>query len=389
MSTFKLSSRALPLSAALIGLLACSSEPTAPPANTGAAATTEGVATTGDLGTSLLSSSSSSTGSGSTSTNGVATSGAGTSGTTGAGGGISNTTTTLGSTTTGTGSGGAGTTGELGTTSASAGGIGGSATANVTTTGGSSTPPTASAGCGTSSGRPETLNVNGEYIVTFPPSYDGAAPIPLIFGFHGAGRTNQQFRETDARTQNTDLEANYIMAYPKSSGNDWTGQLSANLTRFDTLYEMLLESYCVDTSRVFATGHSSGAGFTTELVCQRGDRFRGVAPVAAWEIGQNCPATPTMIIHGANDSERGNNGSAYVERYRTWNGCSSSSMPYEVEGCMGGNNAQVNPGCIEYQDCSAAPTIWCSHNDPNYSDTNHGWPCFANYAIFDFFASLG
>ena len=36
----------------------------------------------------------------------------------------------------------------------------------------------------------------------------------------------------------------------------------------------------------------------------------------------------------------------------------------------------VDPGCIIYDNCTV-PTIWCSHNDPSYSGTQHGVPCFA------------
>jgi hypothetical protein len=34
------------------------------------------------------------------------------------------------------------------------------------------------------------------------------------------------------------------------------------------------------------------------------------------------------------------------------------------------------------------PTIWCSHNDPSYSGTQHGIPCFAIKAMYDFFGTL-
>ena len=47
----------------------------------------------------------------------------------------------------------------------------------------------------------------------------------------------------------------------------------------------------------------------------------------------------------------------------------------------------VNPGCIIYDSCTV-PTIWCSHNDPSYSGTEHGVPCFAMKAMYDFFATL-
>lgn len=246
-----------------------------------------------------------------------------------------------------------------------------------------------SEGCGTASDPPATLNVANEYIVTFPPSYDGTTPIPLIFGMHGAGRTNTDFRQTDARMQDSELEATYIMAYPKSSGSDWTGQLSTNIGRVEALHELLLADYCVDTSRVFATGHSSGAQFTTEFHCQRDGILRAVAPVAGSEFGNNCASIPTLIIHGENDSVRGNNGSAHVEKYRDWNACGSMTMPYEVASCnSAAGGAQVDPGCVEYQECGAT-LIWCSHDDPNYNGgTNHGWPCFANDAILDFFTSF-
>jgi len=35
-----------------------------------------------------------------------------------------------------------------------------------------------------------------------------------------------------------------------------------------------------------------------------------------------------------------------------------------------------------------APTIWCSHDDPAYSGTMHGVPCFGMKAIYDFFEGL-
>jgi polyhydroxybutyrate depolymerase len=51
------------------------------------------------------------------------------------------------------------------------------------------------------------------------------------------------------------------------------------------------------------------------------------------------------------------------------------------------NQQQVDPGCIIHDDCTV-PTIWCSHNDPDYGGTEHGVPCFALQSMYDFFASL-
>jgi hypothetical protein len=88
------------------------------------------------------------------------------------------------------------------------------------------------------------------------------------------------------------------------------------------------------------------------------------------------------------DQERGGgDGHETVTRFRAANKCMDSSKPYApVMGCQSGQT-MVNPGCVVYDGCEA-PTIWCSHNDPEYSGTFHGIPCFAMDAMADFFATL-
>ena len=67
-----------------------------------------------------------------------------------------------------------------------------------------------------------------------------------------------------------------------------------------------------------------------------------------------------------------------------------SSKPYSaVMQCNSTDSGKplVTPGCNIYDGCSV-PTIWCAHNDPNYSGTQHGVPCFAMKSMFEFFAGL-
>jgi hypothetical protein len=93
-----------------------------------------------------------------------------------------------------------------------------------------------------------------------------------------------------------------------------------------------------------------------------------------------------MYIQGKNDTVRGGDGASVVARFRTANMCTTTSMPYsQVMGCQS-SGTSVNPGCIIYSGCSV-PNIWCSHNDPQYSNTSHGVPCFAMKAAYDFFGS--
>lgn len=249
---------------------------------------------------------------------------------------------------------------------------------------------TPSVGCGFRV-RPEVIEVPGKYIVTFPPGYDGLEPTPVIFGFHGIRRTHEQFREVDARTLDSILEASYIMAYPKATGDGWAEALDDNIARFDSLYESLLNNHCIDTGRVFAVGQSAGAVFAMRLACRRRLLLRAIAPVAASGFEDTCSPIPVLAMHGTHDRVRGNDGSDYVSKYRQWNGCVLSRRQYDVQSCRSWNTTsefKVTPGCTEYLGCGDDRTIWCSHNDPNYDYTSHGWPCFANQTIFDFFATF-
>jgi hypothetical protein len=248
--------------------------------------------------------------------------------------------------------------------------------------------PVPSAGCG-KSGRPNggLVTVAGSHIYSFPASYDGNTPMPLIMAFHAAGNSNDQLRNI---TKGSALEQHFVMAFPKSSGNGWS--LSADSATIDARYDDLVKNYCIDQSRVFATGHSSGAQLIVQLMCRGDDRYAAIAPVASSAYCQSWKAPiPSLIIHGADDHERANtnqdaDGRKDLAPYLASNHCGMDTLPHDQAGCTSGS-VQVDPGCVEYQGC-AEPTIWCHHNDPQYSNTNHGWPCFANAAIDTFFTGL-
>lgn len=255
--------------------------------------------------------------------------------------------------------------------------------------GGSSKGVMGSSGCGKSSGTPMNVSVPNA-IVTFPMGYDGSTPVPMLFGFHGAGRTHQEFQEVDARTRGSDLEKHFVMVYLKAAGDGWA---SSDKTRLDTAYDQLTQNYCIDTNRVFLTGHSSGAHFIEVLLCGGDQRFGGVALVSGSKQCASWGPVPGMLIHGTNDQERVSLGDADGKQelgpFLTSNQCTTMTTPYSAAMACKSiyNQANVNNGCVSYQGCSA-PFVLCSHDDQNYSGTNHGWPCFANQTMYAFFSSL-
>lgn len=250
------------------------------------------------------------------------------------------------------------------------------------------TTGTPSAGCGKSA-RPSggRVSVAGDHNYTFPATYDGTRPFPLLLGFHAAGNPIEQIENL---TQGSELETRFVRAFPKSKGSAW--DYNADIAKVVAMFDDLVANYCIDTSRVFATGHSSGAQLIVQILTPArkadADRFKlkAVAPVAASRYGTVSRAIPVLYIQGSHDSVRNSDGAGVVMEFVSANGCMTTSKPYSGPMCSSGGKT-VHDGCKQYDGCKV-PTLWCSHDDPAYSNTSHGWPCFASKAMYDFFVAL-
>jgi len=302
------------------------------------------------------------------------------------GGGSAGSMTNTSGTSTGGMSGGSGSQAGSATGGTTAGGAGGSGGGSSGSGGGSNAAAKPSAGCGKAAAADVAT---ADHIYRIPSAgYDGKKPFPLLVGFHAASNPIEQIQNL---TKGSDFDKNYVRYFPKSAGTQWN--YSSDIPKVITMYEDLIANYCVDLNRVFATGHSSGAQFITQLVNNQHKtdgqhfNFKAVAPVAADPYGAIAGPLPVMYIQGKMDNVRNSDGSATVALFRTANTCGTTSKPFtNVPACMS-SGAAVNAGCVQYDGCTV-PTVWCSHNDPSYSGTNHGWPCFATKAMYDFFASL-
>ena len=103
--------------------------------------------------------------------------------------------------------------------------------------------------------------------VYVPTTYDGRSELPLVLNFHGFGSNGQQ---QAAVTGYEDLaeEEGFIVAHPTAvpASTDERGRNSWELADIDDpakddlafaneLLDLLIEEYCVDETRVYATGH--------------------------------------------------------------------------------------------------------------------------------------
>ncbi|KAK5175346.1 uncharacterized protein LTR77_000485 [Saxophila tyrrhenica] len=114
------------------------------------------------------------------------------------------------------------------------------------------------------------------YLIHIPKLYNPNRAAPIIFGFHGnnadAPTIESQTGMNDAAT-NPYAIAVYVNGYGRGymSNPAWSpGGQYANvddLGFMNLLISNLTSSFCVDTTRLFAVGHSNGGGFVNVLAC--------------------------------------------------------------------------------------------------------------------------
>jgi polyhydroxybutyrate depolymerase len=272
--------------------------------------------------------------------------------------------------------------------SSSAGGAGGGS-------GGSGTvAPDPSAGCGkaspmTGSGSSPLMVSGHQYYVKLPTAYDASKPYRLIFVFNPTNNPIT-WAEQSAGFESNGAKENAIRVYPHPA-NSSSGWGAGDVAFFRPLYDKVIADYCVDKKRMFATGESSGGDFSSILGCEHGDLLRGVAPCATKNVSQypldtatrKCKGEVTsIVIHGKTDSVVGpENGPKTRDFYAKLNHCGTTTMPV-----TGFTDTLSN--CVQYQGCDPGfPVYWCQHTDPNYSNTNHGWPAFAPKMIWATFSA--
>jgi polyhydroxybutyrate depolymerase len=186
-------------------------------------------------------------------------------------------------------------------------------TANAGKGGGSGTAPKRSAGC-----REATPIAPGEEQVTLaadverwyfrhvPPTYDGTTPMPLVVDLHGylEGAT---IHATHSKLGAFGDTQGFITLTPNGAGDPvhWEVELRSVDVRFiKRLLDEAEDTLCIDTRRIFVTGLSNGAIFSSILACTLADRIAAIAPVAGVRDFRRCrPDRPVPVVafHGTDD----------------------------------------------------------------------------------------
>ena len=172
-------------------------------------------------------------------------------------------------------------------------------------------------------------NVNRNYLVYIPDSYDSEIDYPLMFVFHGFGGIATQFINT-ADMRDLAESNNFIVVYPQGldlggTGSHWNCSNPSADNKSDVddigfienLIDQLIVDYpVIDSKRIYAAGYSNGGFMSYYLACNS-KKFAAIGSVAGTMLDdsyQSCNANfPTAMIniHGTNDFDVPYDGNTY------------------------------------------------------------------------------
>lgn len=233
-----------------------------------------------------------------------------------------------------------------------------------------------SAGCGqarTLQDGPQALSSGGvarTWYLETPDNYDNTHPYRVVFMFHWNYGSIEAIVNPPDADRNTDrpfygmgdlTDGETIFVVPQGlvnpgGGAGWANPNNRDVIFTDDMLATISADLCIDTSRVFTTGFSYGAGMSVALACVRPDTFRAAAVYAPAFISGVTPAQcttsiPFFQVHGVDDQVINyQTGLNVLGTFTSLNGCAPLTPPQP---------AADGHGCVSFEGCSA-PTRFCN-----------------------------
>ncbi len=239
---------------------------------------------------------------------------------------------------------------------AAGGGMGGGAGA------GGAAAAVPSPGCGTAATQAlgswveqPTLQVNNkarQWWIWLPTGYDPMRAYPVVFTLHGCGGAGNYI----PMQKQTGSDAIVVRGTGADNGC-WTyGGEGDDVKFFDAMLAALQTKTCMDNSRVFSMGYSSGGWMTNVLECTRGDKLRATGTLSGGvpgNVGMCKGKFARATVHDLNDPTNPfdtQGASKELNRVLAQNHCNTAMPPVMEEPAP----------CARYQGCDPGyPVIAC------------------------------
>jgi poly(3-hydroxybutyrate) depolymerase len=210
-----------------------------------------------------------------------------------------------------------------------------------------------------------------KYYTMVPPGYDPTKAYPVTMWGPGCGATGAESN----KLQGSGHTSEYIQVFllQQTSCFSTSSADSPEVPYFDSALAGVEDAFCVDKSKVFVAGYSSGSWLTHLLGCQRGNVIRGIGsasggilvnhgtctgPIAGILTGDSSDTTnPIISIDKTTMTPKGSG--AARDRLLMANGCTTMTQPWDT----------AFPGCSAYQGCATGyPVVWCLTMGQGHSD---------------------
>ncbi len=218
------------------------------------------------------------------------------------------------------------------------------------------------------------------FYLSLPAGYDPQTPHTLIVGYPGTNWVGEMIAPyLQLESGVVAPRSDEIFVYPDPLWRDFEGwgnlggwllgpyatpaDGEQDLVFTEAILQYMEDHYCIDSERIFATGHSWGGDMAQVVGCFMSDRFAATVPVAAnrpywFEDGAtviDCPGdTAVWTMFGQNDTHFGSV-TPGLECRDFWvddRGCTG------MEDAVGLGLGDADDECVEFTGCSAV-TRFC------------------------------
>ncbi len=136
------------------------------------------------------------------------------------------------------------------------------------------------------------------------------APQAVVLAFHGRGGRAADFEASSGLLAISDREG-FLLVSPDGTGSPRGWGAGASMPSWPVddvafvsdLLDRLEIDYCVDTTRIYAVGHSNGGFLASRVGCALGNRIAAIVPVAGLSMPtESCRrAVAVLTFHGTAD----------------------------------------------------------------------------------------